>query len=156
MKNKISLWVYYRILRFIIKRRTEKENSITLTPIQEKVYKIVNALISEKNSELLINPSIEENIGEKYYIKTMQKDKIEKFITISRTSMGYRVTIIGQEYIEPFLYNYHYDVSFDNTIGYKIVNKFIKSLKNRRNKVEKNIRLGDQKILELIFQNIKK
>jgi hypothetical protein len=117
---------------------------------------ITTTLIKNNLSELLINPEVDIKFGEKYYIKKVNKNgDVEKFITISKTSDGYNVALIGREVVNGSNYHFHFDVWFNNTAGNLIVQKFIRVLKNRRNKMEEKIFHDDEKILDLIFEKIK-
>jgi len=157
MKKRINRWLFYRISRLSVKAKWSRTKTSNLTRIQESTLKITLALITDNESELLINPTFDESIGEKYYIKKITDDgEIEKFVTISKTSMGYNITLIGHEIIEDVRHNYHYDIWFNDDYGKVIVDKFIRVIKRRRNKMESEIRRGDEKNLDLILKKLNK
>lgn len=148
----ISRWFRYRALKTLVKFRKAKVEEIELNEIQKRVFNIVSMVIYDNRSELMINPTIDTKVGEKYYIKKSNKDgDIEKFITITRNSEGYNVALIGHELINGSNYNYHFDVSFNDISGQLLVKKFIRVIKQRRDRMEWKIRKDDEKILDLIF-----
>lgn len=156
MKEKLNRWLYYRIARLSIKAKWAKYPSSDLSDIQKNMLEITSTLISDSQSELLSNPVIDDKVGEKYYIKkTNDNGVIEKFITISKISSGYNIELIGGENIDGVKHNYHFDVWFDDKCGVKIIEKFKRVLKRRRNKMEAEIRKDDEKTLELILKNLK-
>lgn len=156
MFRKIQNRLKYKIMRATIKIKWAKIQEIKLNKVQERVMLITTTLIKNNLSELLINPEVDIKFGEKYYIKKVNKDgEVEKFVTISRTSDGYNVALIGQEIVNGGNYHYHFDVWFNEAAGSLIVQKFIRVLKNRRNRMEERICHDDEKILDLILQKVK-
>lgn len=157
MKNKLSRWFYYRFSRLSVKAKWAKNKLPDLSKTQKTAMDITLTLMSDSDSELMINPSIDVKVGEKYYIKKNdENDNIEKFITVSRMSNGYNIAIIGHEMIEGSKYNYHLDVWLNDVCGKIIVDKFKRIIRNRRNKMEADIRKDDEQTLELILKKLKK
>jgi hypothetical protein len=155
MKKRLRRWLYYRFARLSVKAKWSRNKLPELTKVQEDIMKITFALIADNESELLINPTYDERVGEKYYIKkTTDSGEIEKFITISKTSSGYMITVVGHEIIADDKYNYHYDTWFNETVGRMIVEKFTRVIRRRRNKMESEMRKGDEKVLELIIKKL--
>jgi len=152
ISNKLFCWLKYRFLKILLKIRKSKEDGIRLSDVQKRMMDIVSVVIYDTRSELMINPTIDSKIGEKYYIrKTNKVGEIEKFITITRNHDGYNVALIGNEIIGGVNYSYHFDVWFSETSGQNLIKKFIRVLKQRRDKMELRIRKDDEKTLDLIF-----
>ena len=150
-------WIYYRFTRFSVRNKWSKNKIPDLSKVQEHILKITLALISDNDSELLINPTIDSNVGEKYYIKKLGEDEeIEKFVTISKTSTGCSVALMGHEIIEGSKHNYHYEVWLSESCGNVIADKFSRVIRRRRNKMESEIRKGDERTLELIIKKLEK
>jgi hypothetical protein len=152
----IKRWLKYKLIRASIKIKWNKIEEVKLNKVQERVMRITTSLIRNNRSELLINPEVNIKFGEKYYIKKVNSDgDVEKFITISKTSDGYNVALIGQELVNGINYHYHFDVWFNEVSGGLILQKFTRVLKNRRNKMEERICLDDEKTLDLILEKVK-
>ena len=157
MRKKIKRWLYYRFTRLSIKAKWSRNKLPELSKTQRTAMDITLTLMMDSDSDLMINPSIDENVGEKYYIKKNNEEGgIEKFVTITRTSMGFSIGIIGNELIEGVRHSYHLDIWFNETCGRLIIDKFTRILRHRRNKMESEIRKDDEKTLELILKKLKK
>lgn len=156
MRKKISRWLYYKFTRLSIKAKWSRNKLPELTKIQKYTMDITLTLMADNDSELMINPSIDERVGEKYYVKKNKENgEVEKFITITKTSMGYSIAVMGHEYIEETKHSYHLDIWFNDVCGRMIVDKFTRILRRRRNKMENEIRKDDEKTLELILKKLK-
>jgi len=152
----IKRWLKYKIIRASIKIKWAKIEEVKLNKVQERVMHITTSLIRNNRSELLINSEVNIKFGEKYYIKKVNNDgEVEKFITLSKTSDGYNVALIGQEFVDGNKYHYHFDVWFNEASGSLILQKFIRVLKNRRNRMEERICRDDEKILDIILERVK-
>jgi hypothetical protein len=157
MRKRLKRWLYYRFARLSVKAKWSKNRLPELSKVQKDIMKITLVLIADNESELLINPTYDESIGEKYYVKKNGVDgEIEKFVTISKTSTGYMITVIGHENFEDVKHNYHYDIWFNETCGRTIVEKFTRVIRRRRNRMESEIRKGDERTLELIIKKLEK
>lgn len=155
MRKRINRWVFYRFARLSIKAKWSRNKLPELSKVQKDIMKITLTLIADNESELLINPTYDERIGEKYYVKKENSNgQVEKFVTISKTSSGYMITVIGHESFESDKYNYHYDIWFNENCGGMIVEKFKRVIRRRRNKMESEMRRGDEKTLELIIKKL--
>lgn len=155
MIKRIKRWWFYRLCRLSVRTKWGKTNILELTKVQNKTMKITMALISDNKSELLINPNIDTIAGEKYYIKKNNKSgDVDKFVSISKTSMGYSVTLIGHESTDGVKHNYHYDIWFNEDYGLVMVNKFKRVLKRRRDMMELDMRKDDEQTLELILDKL--
>lgn len=154
--KKIKRWFYYRITRLTVKAKWNKDNQNDLSNIQRKIMYITVSSISNEDSELLINPMIDYDIGEKYYIKKYNNEgDVEKFITISKMTSGYSISVVGHEFIEHTRHRYHFDVWFPDSFGIKMISRFKKNLKRKRDKMETEIRKDDEKTLDLILKKSK-
>jgi hypothetical protein len=157
MVKKINRWVFYRITRLSIRAKWLKTNLSDLSNIQSRVMGITLASIVDPDSEMMINPTIDYKVGEKYYIKKYDsKGDVEKFITISKTSNGYSISLVGHELINGTTHKYHFDIWFNDSYGQLIIERFRKNLKRRRDKMEIEIRKDDEKTLDLILNKTKK
>jgi len=157
MKERFRRWLYYRIARLSVKAKWSRNKLPNLSETQLKLMDITLTLISNNECELLVNPIIDDRVGEKYYIKkNNSSDEVEKFITLTKLSTGWAISLIGHEIIDNDKYNYHFDVWFNDTCGSIITEKFTKVLKRRRNKMESDLRSGDEKTLNLILKKLKK
>lgn len=149
MIKKIKRW-WYKIL---IRTEWSKTDLNSLTNVQRKTMDITMSLISDSKSELLINPSMD---GEKYYIKKHNTSgEVDKFISISKTSMGYSITLIGHEDSVNVKHKYHYDIWFNDSCGLVMINKFRRVLKRRRDTMERDMMKDDEQTLELILEKLK-
>lgn len=154
--KKIKRWFYYKVARLTVMAKWNKDTQSDLSDIQRKIMYITVSSISNEDSELLINPTIDIDIGEKYYIKKYSEgNDVEKFITISKMTSGYSISIVGHEHIDDTRHRYHFDVWFPDSFGLKIISRFKKNLKRRRDKMEMDIRRDDEKTLELILKKSK-
>ena len=157
MKKIVSTWIYYRFARLSVRAKWAKNTIPELSKTQEKVLKITLASMFDENSELLINPTIDDKVGEKYYIKKIDtENNVEKFITISKTSMGYSIALIGHETMDDVRHDYHFDIWFNEVCGNIIIEKFRRILKRRRDKMEAEIRKDDERTLDLILSKMTK
>ena len=157
MRKRLKRWLYYRFARLSVKAKWSRNKLPELTKVQKDIMQITLALIADNESGLLINPTYDERVGEKYYVKKEGDDgEVEKFVTISKTSTGYMITVIGHESFETDKYNYHYDIWFNETCGKMIVDKFTRVIRRRRNKMESEMRKGDEKTLELIIKKLER
>jgi hypothetical protein len=157
MVKKINRWVFYRIARLSIRAKWSKTNLSDLSNIQARVMGITLASIVDPDSEMMINPTIDYKVGEKYYIKKYDsKGDVEKFITISKTSSGYSISLVGHELIDDTTHKYHFDIWINDSCGQLIIERFRKNLKRRRDKMETEIRKDDEKTLDLILNKTKK
>lgn len=155
--KKINRWIFYRFARLSIKAKWSRNKLPKLSKIQKNTMDITLALMTDSDSDLIFNPNIDKKVGEKYYIKKSNEEGgVEKFITITKTSMGYSIAVIGSEMIEGVKHNYHLDIWFNETCGKVIIEKFMRILRNRRNKMESEIRKDDEKTLEMILKKLKK
>lgn len=155
--KKIKTWVFYRFARFSILTKP-KINKSDLSNVQQKLLEITLSAIRDKDSELLINPEIDNLAGEKYYIKKYNPDnnEVEKFITISKLTSGYNITMVGHEIIDNEKHKYHFDVWFSDIFGVFVVGRFVKNLRYRRDEMEYEIKKDDEKTLDLILKKYKK
>ena len=157
MKYNFKRWFYYRLVRLAVKTKELKTDEKPLTKIQERTMKITMALILDKECELLINPSHDVNVGERYYVKKLDDaGNAEKFITISKTHSGFNVTLIGHEILDGEKNNYHFDVWFGEYYGTKMVDRFMRVIRRRRMMLEVEMLKDDEKKLELILRKIEK
>lgn len=155
--RKINRWFFYRFSRLLIKSKWSKSYETELSDIQKKVLEITVSSIQDLDSELLINPMIDNEIGEKYYIKKYNVDgDVEKFITISKMTSGCSVALVGHEIIDNIKHSYHFDIWFGERFCVLMVGKFKKNLKRRRDRMETDIRKDDERTLELILKKTKK
>ena len=89
MEFNFKRWLYYRFIRLAVKTKELKTDEKPLTKIQERTMKITMSMILDKDCELLINPSYDLNVGEKYYIKKVDDSgELEKFITSVSTPIS--------------------------------------------------------------------
>lgn len=155
--KKINRWFFYRFSRLSIKWKNYSKNSeVELTNIQKKVLEITISSIQDLDSELLINPMIDNEIGEKYYVKKYNSEnEVEKFITISKMTSGCSVALVGHEIIDNVKHSYHFDIWFSERFCIFLVDKFKRNLKRRRDKMEIDIRRDDEKTLALILKKSK-
>lgn len=154
--KKIRRWFYYRFARLSVKAKLAKNEKVVLNNIQSKIMSITLATINDVDSELLINPTIDYNVGEKYYVKKFNPNgDVEKFITISKTSDGFSIALVGREIIEGEKHSYHFDVWFNDSFGSIIIDRFKRNLKRRRDKMEAEIRKDDLQTLDLILKKLK-
>lgn len=152
ISNKLFFWFKHRLFRVLVKIRKTKQDGVKLSEVQKRMIDIVSATMYDAKSELMINPTIDNKVGEKYYIrKTNKIGEIEKFITITRNHDGYNVALIGHEIIGGVNYSYHFDVWFNDISGQNIVKRFIRVIKQRRDFMESRIRKDDERTLDLIF-----
>ena len=155
MEFNFKRWLYYRFIRLAVKTKELKTDEKPLTKIQERTMKITMSMILDKDCELLINPSYDLNVGEKYYIKKVDDSgELEKFITISKTHSGFNVTIIGHEILDGEKNNYHFDVWFSEFYGTKMVDRFMRVIRRRRMMLEVEMLKDDEKKLDLILKKI--
>lgn len=156
MVKKIKRWFYYRFTRLSIKAKIYKNDKSALTDIQKKIMEITLHSINNNDSELLINPMIDYNVGEKYYIKKYNANNdVEKFITISKMTTGCSVGLIGHEMIDGEKHSYHFDIWFNDGFTSFMIDKFKRNLKRRRDRMEAEIKKDDEKTLELILKKSK-
>jgi hypothetical protein len=156
-KRLINRWIYYRICRLLLKFKSRTKKRVKLNRIQDKMMRIVLSLIYDSNSELSINPTVDSMIGEKYYIKKINKNgTIDKYMTLSKASSGYNVTLIGNDIVDNTKHTYHYEVLFDDASGAQMIDKIIRIIRRRRNKMEVFIRKDYEKSLEEVLKNINK
>ena len=157
MKRRLNRWLYYRFARLSVKAKWSRDRLPELSKVQKDIMKVTLTLIADNESELLINPTYDERIGEKYYVKKEGSDgEVEKFVTIAKSSTGYMITVIGHEILEGVKHNYHYDIWFSETCGRTIVEKFTRVIRRRRNKMEYEMRKGDEETLELIIKKLER
>ena len=156
MIKKIKRWFYYRLARLSVRAKLVKNDKTDLTNIQKKIIEITLHSINDSDSELLINPMIDYQVGEKYYIKKYDvSGNVEKFITVSKMTNGCSIALIGHEIIDNEKHSYHFDVWFNEGFGSFIIGRFKRNLKRRRDKMEVEIRKDDEKTLELILKKSK-
>ncbi len=138
---------YYK--RFRVKM--ERPDISNLTSIQKKVLKIVTKVITDPESKLYTNP-----LDKKYYIRKIGSDKINIFITIEMDNKGYRLSIIGKNFITELnvIEKFNYDVVLPDDVGKLVVNKFYKLLKRVRNKMEEEILKENEDNLSDLINNL--
>lgn len=155
--NKINRWFYYRFARLSVRAKWSRVNLSELSKVQERTMKITLALMYDSDTEMLINPRVDEKVGEKYYIKKFnENNEPSVFVTISKNSNGYIFNIIGDEEIDGKEIRYHYDIWFNENYGNYVLEKFKRILRRRRNKMEQEIRKGDEETLDLILKKLEK
>ena len=154
-KSKINRWFYYRIARLSVRAKWSRVNLSELSMVQDRTMKITLALMRDSDTEMLINPRVDEKVGEKYYIKKFnENNEPSVFVTISKNSNGYIFNIIGNEDINGKEVRYHYDIWFGEGYGNYVLERFKRILTRRRNKMEKEIRQGDEEALDLILKKL--
>jgi hypothetical protein len=127
--------------RFAKRKIASKQKSLeTMTSTQKRAIDVVFELLKDEENDLLIAP-----LSNKYYLKN---DKINMLVTlISSSNSGGFVNIINGKF--------HYDIWLDSFAFQYMLDRFMKVIDRRRNKMEGEIRAKVDESLETIYQNLK-
>jgi hypothetical protein len=133
--NKIKNRKILRLLLFFRKKLgITKDKFVYDSPQQEKAVRIAKRLISDEESELLLDP-----LSDKYYLR-----KKNIFVVIS----AMHINIINGKY--------NYDIVINDKIHSKLVQVFLHKLSQRRTEMENEIVGKVETILGSILKDITK
>jgi hypothetical protein len=147
---KILLKYRFKLKKFFVRLERPKVENLTTT--QEKVIKIVTDILIDPDTELYTNP-----LDSKLYLKKIENGKITVFIIITNQDRGYRINIIGKNFIKNtnIVEKFHYSVDIPLISGKIIVNKFNKKLKRLVTKMETEIIKENEDNLSDLLYSIK-
>ena len=150
--HNIKRWFKYRAGRMKIKMSDYSSDRHPLSKIQEKTLRIAYILMSDSDAEMMLNP-----IDNKCYITRHDENGVLLiFVTIQTSQSGCIINIIGRDITGVSTSRYHYDIWYNSYWSGRIVKKFYKTLSRKRNKMEDEIRKGDEENLETIYKHIQK
>ena len=139
--SRIKFFFYRKLIkinRFYKSLFTEDETS-SLTEYQIKSLKLVNILISDKQSTILVSP-----LSDKRFIKSRDVE----------TEISNQLHIILDNYSATIInHKYSYDVDFPHKTYQKLILDIDKEIERRRRRMENEIRKNITHSLDIIIKN---
>ena len=126
--------IKYKHKKLVVKFDRPKFDNLTSN--QKKVVKIISKLLLDSNVKLYTNP-----LDSKFYLKKFDGEVVTMFVVIESLEKGSAISITGKN-IKNDSHNiekFHYDIWIPTDGTRIIMNKFYKSIKRMRDRMEKEI-----------------